>query len=172
MNTMIVHPTHQPDPARDLVLSRVVDLPVEKVWAAWTRPEHILHWFTPVPWQTVACDIDLRPGGHFKTTMRSPEGNEFPNAGCYLEVIPNERLAWTSALAPGFRPMLNAIGCADIVFTAVISMEPVGDATRYTALAMHPDDSGCRKHAEMGFHDGWSTVLDQLVAYMGPQNLR
>jgi uncharacterized protein YndB with AHSA1/START domain len=50
------------------------------------------------------CEIDLRPGGIFRTTMRSPEGEEFPNFGCYLEVIPNEQLIWTNALQPGYRP--------------------------------------------------------------------
>jgi uncharacterized protein YndB with AHSA1/START domain len=72
---------HQPDPLLDLVLERVVDVPPELVWAAWTTPEHVTHWFTPAPWKTVTCEIDLRPGGMFRTVMRSPEGQDFPNVG-------------------------------------------------------------------------------------------
>ena len=49
---------------------------------AWTTPEHLKKWFTPAPWTTVDCEIDLRPGGIFRTVMRSPEGQEFPNVGC------------------------------------------------------------------------------------------
>jgi uncharacterized protein YndB with AHSA1/START domain len=86
----------------DLVLERVVDVPRELVWAAWTRPEHIKKWFTPAPWTTVDCEIDLRPGGIFRTVMRSPEGQEHSGAGCYLEIVPNEKLVWTSALGPGY----------------------------------------------------------------------
>ena len=55
--------THQPDPKLDLVLERVVDVAPTLVWAAWTRPEYLKQWFTPAPWQTVDCEIDLRPGG-------------------------------------------------------------------------------------------------------------
>ena len=50
--------------------------PRELVWKAWTMPEHLKKWFTPAPWQTVECEIDLRPGGIFRTVMRSPEGQD------------------------------------------------------------------------------------------------
>ena len=161
---------YQPDPRLDLVLERIVDVSPDLVWAAWTEPEHLKHWFTPVPWQTVDCEIDLRPGGMFRTVMRSPEGQEFPDVGCYLEIIPNERLVWTNALAPGFRPSGPSAEevkeCAMIMFTAVISLEPHGKGTKYTALAMHREEEGRRKHEAMGFHDGWGKALDQLVAHM------
>ena len=98
---------YKPDSKLDLVLERVVDVPPELVWAAWTRPEHIVKWFTPEPWTTVDCEIDLRPGGIFRTTMRSPEGRDFPNLGCYLEIIENEKLVWTDILLPGYRPAAN-----------------------------------------------------------------
>jgi hypothetical protein len=39
---------HQPDPLLDLVFERIVDVPQELVWAAWTTPKHLKHWFTPV----------------------------------------------------------------------------------------------------------------------------
>ena len=55
----------KPDPKLDLVIERVVDVPHELVWAAWTKPEHIVHWFAPKPWTTTKCEVDLRPGGTF-----------------------------------------------------------------------------------------------------------
>jgi uncharacterized protein YndB with AHSA1/START domain len=159
---------HQPDPRLDLVLERVVDVPRELVWIAWTTPEHIKKWFTPAPWTTVDCEIDLRPGGIFRTVMRSPEGQEFPNVGCYLEVIRNEKLVWTTALAPGYRPSgppsVEVAECGVILFTAIISFEPHGNGTKYIALAMHGEEQDRKKHEEMGFHDGWGKALDQLVA--------
>ena len=91
---------YTPGPKLDLVLERVVDVPPELVWAARTAPEHVKKWFTPAPWTTVDCEIDLRPGGLFRTVMRSPEGEEFPGVGCYLEVIENRKLSWTSVLGP------------------------------------------------------------------------
>ena len=150
----------KPDPKLDLVLERVVDVSRELVWAAWTQPEHIKKWFTPAPWTTTDCEIDLRPGGIFRTTMRSPEGKEFPNIGCYLEVVPNERLVFTDALLPGYRPSEEPF------FTGIITLEPHGTGTRYTAIAKHRDEAGRKRHEEMGFHDGWGKALDQLVAYV------
>lgn len=156
---------HEPDPKRDLVLERIVDVPRELVWAAWTTPEHLKKWFTPAPWQTVDCEIDLWPGGKFYTRMRSPEGEEFPGTGCVLEVVENEKFAWTGALLPGYRPQPpEEIAKAPFLFSAVITMEPHPTGTKYTALVIHADESGSAKHAEMGFHTGWGAAFDQLVA--------
>jgi uncharacterized protein YndB with AHSA1/START domain len=160
-------PIIQTNPKLDLVLERVVDVPRKLVWAAWTRPEHIKKWFTPAPWTTIDCEIDLRPGGIFRTIMRSPEGQEFPNVGCYLEIVPNEKLVWTSALGPGYRPVTRAAGtggCDELLFTAIITLVAEGARTRYTAVAIHGDEATSKKHEEMGFYHGWGAALDQLVA--------
>lgn len=130
----------------------------ELVWKAWTEPEHLRRWFTPAPWETIDCEIDLRPGGVFSTTMRSPDGEVMPaEAGCYLEVVENRKLVWTDALGPGYRPKSSSF------LTAMILLEPEGSGTRYTAIAMHTDENDKKKHEEMGFHDGWGKALDQLV---------
>ena len=92
------------DPSLDLVLERVVDVPPHLIWKAWTEPEHLVKWFTPKPWTTVDCEIDLRPGGLFRTVMRSPEGQNHENIGCYLDLVVNSRLVWTDMLGPGYRP--------------------------------------------------------------------
>ena len=153
-----------PDSTLDLVLERVVDVPRELVWAAWTTPEHILKWFTPAPWKMVDCEIDLRPGGHFRTVMQSPEGQNFPNEGCYLEVVPNERLVFTSVLEAGYRPSKTISQPDGLPFTAVITLEPHGKGTKYTAVAIHGREDVRKRHEAMGFHDGWGKALDQLVA--------
>ncbi|MEY4548359.1 MAG: hypothetical protein RL685_4554 [Pseudomonadota bacterium] len=153
------------DPHLDLVLERVVPVSPEQVWLAWTEPQHLEQWFTPRPWTTKNCEVDLRPGGAFRTVMVSPEGQEHPNSGCYLEIVPQRRLVWTDALEAGFRPtrMEAQLGFR---FTAVILLEPQGKGTKYTAIAMHADVESRRKHDAMGFADGWGTVLEQLVQHM------
>lgn len=146
------------DPALDLVLERVVDVRPELVWKAWTEPEHLKRWFTPRPWETIECEIDLRPGGVFSTTMRSPDGDVMPaDPGCYLEVVPNRKLVFTDALGPGYRPKGEGF------MTATIVLEPHGEGTRYVAVAMHSSAQGKQQHEDMGFLDGWGTALDQLV---------
>ena len=158
---------HEPDPRRDLVLERVVDVPPALVWAAWTTPEHIKRWFTPAPWRTVECELDLRPGGIFRTVMRSPEGQDQPNVGCVLEVVDGRKFVWTNAMAPGYRPRAAAEETpVPFLFTAVITMEAEGGGTRYRAVAIHADPASSERHAEMGFHDGWGAAFDQLVAFV------
>lgn len=161
-------PTYQPDSKLDLSFTRVVDVPRSLVWRAWTEPELLKPWFCPLPWKTIDCEIDLRPGGIFRTTMQSPEGLEFPNSGCYLEVIPNEKLVWTNALLAGYRPSKPAATCgsddAEFLFTATVELADHAHGTRYTATVIHADEAGCKQHAAMGFEGGWGTALDQLVA--------
>lgn len=150
----------KPDPKLDLVLERIVDVPRELVWKAWTTPEHVRHWFVPKPWTITECEIDLQRGGIFRAVMRSPEGQEFPNTFCFLDIVQNERLVWTDALLPGYRPSGKPF------FTAVLDLETSGSGTRYVATAIHRDAEGRKQHEEMGFHDGWGTVVNQLVEYI------
>ncbi len=148
------------NPALDLVLERTVDVSPALVWRAWTEPKHLMKWFTPKPWETIECEIDLRPGGLFRTVMRSPDGTVMPAGnGCYLEVVKERRLVWTDAMGPGYRPNARPF------MTGIILLEPAGSGTRYTAIALHADEAAKKKHEEMGFHQGWATALEQLVAY-------
>jgi len=93
--------------------------------------------------------------------MQSPDGKEVNDRHCcYLDIVPNERLVWTDALLPGYRPS------GEPFITAVISLQPDGRGTRYTATAIHRDEATRNNHEEMGFFDGWGTVADQLAAYV------
>lgn len=146
------------DPKLDLRLEREIDVKPELVWACWTQPEHIVKWFTPAPWRTKSVDLDLRPGGRFNSVMLSPDGQEFPNFGCVLEVVPQRRLVFTDALLEGFRPSGKPF------FSGGVEIEPAGKGTRYVATAIHGTPETRQQHEEMGFHNGWSAALDQLVA--------
>lgn len=153
-------PLLKPDPKLDLVLERDIDVPVELIWEAWTTPEHLKNWFVPRPWTIASCEIDLRVGGAFRSVMRSPEGQEFTNLGTYLEIVPNERLIWTDTLLPGFRPSPKPF------FTAALLLERKGTGTHYKALAIHGNEEARKSHEEMGFYDGWGTVVTQMVEFI------
>lgn len=154
------------DPALDLFIERIVDLPPKAIWDAWTKPAQLVKWFTPKPWTTVSCKIDLRPGGGFSSVMRSPEGVEYPNEGSYLEVVPHRRLVWTNAVAPGFRPAapIDAAAAGAFRMTAVLTLTAHGKGTTYHALVRHATVEDVKKHEAMQFHAGWNAALDQLVA--------
>ncbi|TNE84815.1 MAG: polyketide cyclase [Deltaproteobacteria bacterium] len=148
-----------PDPKLDLVLERFVDVPPHLVWKAWTEPEHLMVWFCPKPWRVSECRIDLRPGGEFFTRMAGPEGEDVPNAGCFLAIEPGTRLVFTDALGPNYRP--NGAG----FMTAEVVIEPKDGGTLYRATAFHANAEACEQHQAMGFFEGWGTALDQLVAH-------
>ena len=152
------------DHTRDLVIERILDVPRELVWRAWTDPEVLKQWFTPAPWTTPECRIDLRPGGGFFTLMRGPEeGQEVAGTGCYLEIVENEKLVWTGALGADFRPNPAEEGP---IFTAVVLMDPHPEGTSYRVIAMHPDEASRKAHESMGFHEGWGKALDQMVSVL------
>lgn len=152
-----------PDPSLDLVMERVVDVPPDLVWLAWTSPAHLRQWFCPRPWTTAECDVDLRPGGMFRTVLAGPAGERHQHLACYLEVVPGARLVWTTLLEPGFRPSPRQDTSGVPHFTAVITIEPHGAGTKYRAVAMHRTPDGRAAHDAMGFHDGWGSAFSQLV---------
>jgi uncharacterized protein YndB with AHSA1/START domain len=151
----------------DLGLERVIDAPAALIWKVWTDPEHVKQWWAPKPWTTVECELDLRPGGIFRTVMRSPEGQESPHVACLLELVENRKLVMTSALAAGYRPAPDPVGkvsdCANIPFTAIVTLEEQAGKTHYSVVVLHKDEAGRNLHEQMGFHEGWGTCLDQLI---------
>ena len=149
--------TPNTDP-RELVLTRLIDVPREKLFRCWTEPALIVQWFTPPPWKTIRAEMDVRAGGASNIVMQGPDGTEMPNPGIYLEVVKNERLvftdAYTSAWVPSAKPF----------FTGVLTFEDEGGKTRYTARARHWTAEDAKAHEDMGFYVGWGIATDQLAA--------
>jgi uncharacterized protein YndB with AHSA1/START domain len=151
------------NPKLDLVLERFIDAPKHLVWEALTKPEHLKEWYMPKPWGVVSdCEMDVRPGGIFSIDIAMADGRKFPNLGCFLEVIPMERLVWTSMLFPGYRPAVFD----DIPITAIITMESVGTGTRYVFTALHRDEADFEKNKATGWQQGTEIALDQFVAHL------
>ena len=141
------------------MLTRIIDAPREKLYRCWTEPELLRRWFVPRPWTVARAEMDVRPGGSSLVVMRSPEGQEMPNPGVFLEVVENERLvmtdAYTSAWVPSAKPFM----------TAIVTFENLGGGkTRYTARARHWTAEDRAAHEKMGFHEGWGICADQLAA--------
>ena len=145
-----------PPSDRELVVSRLIDAPPERVFEAWTK--QLPQWWGPHGMTTPACEMDLRPGGVFRTVMRAPDGTEYPTRGVFLEVVAPERIVFTDAYDEGWEPSPEAF------FTAVTTFEEHGGKTKYTARALHWTVANREKHEQMGFHQGWGESLNRLVA--------
>jgi len=91
--------------------------------------------------------------------MRGPEGQEVPNPGVYLEIVPDRRIVATDAYVRAWEP------AAKPFVTLLLSFDDLGDGrTRYTAVARHWTAEDCATHRNMGFHEGWAIATDQLAA--------
>ena len=151
------------NPKLDFVIERFIDAPARLVWEALTKPEHLKEWYMPKAWGRVSrAELDLRPGGVISIDIAGPDGQDFPNLGCILEVVPMERLVWTSMLFPGYRPAVFD----DIPITAIMTMESVGAGTRYVFTALHRDEADFENNRTSGWKQGTEIAVDQFVDHV------
>lgn len=142
-----------------LSISRLINAPRSTVWQAWANPKNFEQWWIPAPIVCRVEKMDLNPGGGFETLM-SEDGGEFkPHVeGCFLDIVPQERIVFTTALKEGWEPAEPWL-----TLTSIITMEDEGSGTRYIARALHKNPEDSRKHEEMGFEEGWGSTIDQLA---------
>ena len=142
----------------DLVITRLIAATPDKLYRCWTEPDLLKQWFVPKPWSVARVEQDLRPGGGCTVVMRAPDGTEMPNPGVYLELVENRRIVFTDAYGPGWVP------AAKPFMTAIVTFDPEGTQTRYTARARHWTEEAREQHIAMGFEQGWGICADQLAA--------
>jgi len=141
----------------ELKIDLVLDAPREKLFQCWTDPALLKQWFAPKPWSISVAEIDVRPGGVSNIVMRSPEGDEYPNSGLFLEVVKNEKLVMTDGLTAGYRPAGKPFMVAEVLF-----QDAGAGKTRYIARAMHWTAESREEHEKMGFFEGWTATARQL----------
>ena len=86
----------------DLVVTRIIDAPIELVWKSWTDPEHVMKWWGPKYYTSPSCKIDLREGGRYVFCMRAPQnqgGQDSYTAGIFNKIVPMELLEFTQGMA-------------------------------------------------------------------------
>jgi uncharacterized protein YndB with AHSA1/START domain len=149
-----------PEVANELVLTRLIDAPREKLFRCWTEPALLKRWFAPAPVTTPIAEVDLRVAGANRIVMKTVDGQEIPCPGTYLEIVPNEKLVFTDAYTGDWMPKAEG----KPFMTAIITFEDEGGKTRYTARVRHWTKEDCDAHIKMGFHQGWAQCADQLAA--------
>ncbi len=140
----------------ELTITRLINAPPERVYKAWIDPEMMKEWFCPRPWRVTRVENDVRAGGSSYVLMKAPNGEEFPNRGVYLEVIPGRKLVFTDAYVSAWIPSRKPF------MTGVLTFDNEGGKTRYTAHVYHWTEADLKEHEKMGFHDGWGKATDQL----------
>src|SRR3546814_20520347 len=121
-----------PAAKHELVLTRLIDAPRDKLFRCWTEPELLKQWFAPLPYTVPHAELDVRTGGANYIVMKSPEGKDMPMRGVYLEVVKNEKIVFTDAYNRAWEPSDKPF------FTGIVTFEDAKDekgdgTTRYTA---------------------------------------
>ncbi len=144
-------------PNLELVLTRLIDVPREKLYRCWIEPDLLKQWFTPPPFTVPHAEMDVRPGGASLVMMRGPDGHEFPTRGVYLEVVPNQRLVFTDAYVKAWEPSPKPF------MTGILTFDDESGKTRYTARVRHWTEADRETHEKMGFYEGWGIATAQLA---------
>ena len=145
-----------------LTISRLIAAPPSAVWNAWSVPENLAKWWIPAPIECQVVTLDLKPGGGFVTRMREDDGNFQPHVdGCFLEVLPEQRLVFTTVMTEGWQPVDPWLA-----ITAILTFEAKDGGTLYAARVLHKTPEDSAKHEEMGFYDGWGTAIGQLAGLL------
>lgn len=139
---------------RRMVLTRIFDAPRSLVFKAWTEREHLMRWWGPRGFTVTSCEMDLRPGGAWRISMRSPEGREDRQRGIFREIVPPERLVLTYA----FEDAGGNLGHETLV--TVTFAEDEGKTKLTVNQAVFETAAVRNDHVR-----GWGEALDRLAQY-------
>ena len=147
----------EPTGLPDLTFMRVFDAPRALVFKMWTDPYHVAQWWGPHDVTNPISKLDARVGGRFEVHMVSPGGTVYPSVGTFHEVVPPERIVFTSGLEDG-----NGNKLLEVVNT--VTLEEDNGKTRMTlnakvlwAVPEVADKLG-------GMEQGWTESLERLKA--------
>lgn len=85
--------------SQPLVITRVFNAPVERMWKAWTTLEEMKKWWGPKGFTAPVITADIRVGGKYLYCMQSPDGKQFWSTGTYKEIVPLKKLVCTDSFA-------------------------------------------------------------------------
>jgi len=140
----------------ELIITRDLKAPREKVFAAWTDPAQAARWWCPSDCTLVDCEMDVRTGGTWRRSMRVPDGSVITKYGIYREVEPPARLVFTYGTDYG-----NGTTDPETVVSLTLAAVPGG--TRLTLWHTEFADVAVRD-SHIG---GWTTTMERLEAFCG-----
>lgn len=155
--------------AKPVVITRVFDAPVEKVWAAFTEPEQVKKWWGPADFTAPVAEIDLRVGGKYLFAMHGPAGTEFDqdmySTGTYKEIVPLERLVYLDSFSDEYGNIISGetYGLTDVPETMRVTLEfePSEDGKTTKLTLTHEGMPAGQQADDMTV--GWNQSLDKLA---------
>jgi uncharacterized protein YndB with AHSA1/START domain len=142
-------------PDRELWITHVFDAPRDLVFKAWTDPVHLARWSGPRGFTASHSTMDIRPGGAFRSCLRSPEGVEHWVRGIYREIVEPERLVFTHAWE-------DSTGTPGLETLVTITF---ADHGRKTSMTFHQAIFASIESRD-GHQGGWTSSFERLGAYL------
>ena len=153
------------DQRERMVVTRVFDAPRELVWQAWTDPKYVMQWWGPKGFTAPVCRIDFRVGGKFLCCMRSPDGQEFWNAGEYHEIVPHQKIVSSMYFADsqGNKVQPEHYGreheAIEDAYDVTLFEDLGNGQTRVTFIGNEPMEDA----KNSGQLEGWNQILDKVA---------
>jgi uncharacterized protein YndB with AHSA1/START domain len=147
-----------PSAPREVTLTRLIDAPRERVFKAWTDAKQMAQWWGPKHFTNPLCEVDARPGGVMRIDMQAPDGVVYPMDGVFHEVVPPERLVFTSRAfdSKSDKTLIKALNTVTFV--------DEGGKTKLTVEARIVELAPEFGAAAAGMQQGWSQSLERLQA--------
>jgi uncharacterized protein YndB with AHSA1/START domain/DNA-binding transcriptional ArsR family regulator len=146
---------------QELTLTRVFDAPRELVFKAWTDPRLVAEWWGPHGFTNPVVELDLHPGGAIYILMRLPDGRDNPMKGTFHEIVPPERLVFTSTA------LEDEAGNPQLEVRNTVTFAEQGSQTLLTLHAMVVHGTAeAAVQALAGMEAGWSQSLEKLTAFL------
>jgi uncharacterized protein YndB with AHSA1/START domain len=143
---------------REIVLTRTFNAPRQLVWDAVTKAEHVKRWYGCAALTFATCEIDLRVGGSYRYTMRTPDGVEHTMTGVYREIAAPERIVHTE------RYETTGFTSPDALVTMTLTEQ--GGRTRLQSVILHQNKESRDGHLNAGMENGARETFDRLEALL------
>ena len=141
--------------APELLITRVFDAPRELVFRLWTDPAHAVRWWGPKHHPATQVTMDSRPGGAWRSCLRSTEtGQELWNGGVLREIVPPSRLVFTFMWDDMDGPPLESV--VTVTFA---------DQDGKTLMQFHQSPFRSTESRD-GHNEGWSSSFDRFEKYL------
>jgi uncharacterized protein YndB with AHSA1/START domain len=163
---------------REIVVTRDLDAPRERVWQAWTDPELVKRWWGPEHFTSPTVRIDLRVGGKYVWSMRGPAGTQWDkemyNAGIYKEIVPNAKLVVTQYMSDADGNMIDATQYGqhpdfpnEMIITVLF--EEIGQGRTRLSIVYPKPESEAQFQAMLksGMKEGWDSSMNKLAQALG-----
>ncbi len=143
---------------REIIITRLVDAPRERVFDAWTDREHIAQWWGPRGFTSTVSEMDVQPGGVWRYAMHGPDGLDYRNKAVYIEVAKPERLVYHHGDdAAGDRGR----------FHVAVTFAEEDKRTEVTMRMLFDSAAECERMKELGAVEGGNQTLERLEEFLG-----